>query len=540
MKKFLVIGLGLYAIVATGLLLHRESIVVAAGGGGAAGGGTPLGNGDVNGDGIIGLNDAVYLLTWLFLGGDPPAPIEPCAVGDVDPLGRGYDIFGTYANREEVKQPILDVNLLKRDGMIDTHPLERSDYSSLYGTNISTYSTSLMESCGVSGNYGGFSGAIKQSFEQDRYQSDQYSFATVKIYVHKSESVVAGREDVDLLKQYLMPTFKLRLEDPTYSPNTLFALYGTHCMTAVVNGARLDYNVSAKTSELAGGKSIGVYAQASYKMGLCGASLDTSVVTQEQYNQYNNSESKKLKAFGGKSEMAVNIATKGDFDAWLATIEENPVFCDYSASSSLVPIWNFLPDGDRKTAVLAAFGAWAKAREISVNRTPRLAILHVAVVDPPVGDTYSYNTLTCHVMGQNMNQGCGGGDNILLYAAVDLDNDAAHPPITSLLIWDETDSPKEEPSAALGYVRLGANLNAGHSGDVIWLYASTDPSLGSPIRAIRTDNPTRGAKFYSDQASASQTYLGVPDTTGFQRKDLNEGAGGDYIFLEYSTDYIDQ
>jgi hypothetical protein len=36
----------------------------------------PSGNGDVNGDGFLDLGDPVYLLTYLFLDGSPPVPIE--------------------------------------------------------------------------------------------------------------------------------------------------------------------------------------------------------------------------------------------------------------------------------------------------------------------------------------------------------------------------------------------------------------------------------------------------------------------------------
>jgi hypothetical protein len=42
----------------------------------ASGGGTPSGNGDLNGDGSIDISDAIYLLTSLFLGGNPPVTIE--------------------------------------------------------------------------------------------------------------------------------------------------------------------------------------------------------------------------------------------------------------------------------------------------------------------------------------------------------------------------------------------------------------------------------------------------------------------------------
>lgn len=71
MKKVLVISLSLYSAVVTVLLL-KDLTAHAVGGGGV-----PVGNGDVNGDGMIDVSDGVYILSWLFTGGSPPIAIDP-------------------------------------------------------------------------------------------------------------------------------------------------------------------------------------------------------------------------------------------------------------------------------------------------------------------------------------------------------------------------------------------------------------------------------------------------------------------------------
>lgn len=93
MKKLLAISLALNAAFVVWISL-KELTVHAAGGRG-----TPIGNGDVNGDGTLDIADAIYIIQNQFFGGPAPVPIEcpeppptwtVCATGET----KCYDAAG--------------------------------------------------------------------------------------------------------------------------------------------------------------------------------------------------------------------------------------------------------------------------------------------------------------------------------------------------------------------------------------------------------------------------------------------------------------
>jgi hypothetical protein len=78
MKKRLLLALPVTLAFVLGRY-WRDLPAGAAEGGGA--GGAVAGNGDVNGSGALDIADAVYLLSFLFLGGPAPAPCSPRGAG---------------------------------------------------------------------------------------------------------------------------------------------------------------------------------------------------------------------------------------------------------------------------------------------------------------------------------------------------------------------------------------------------------------------------------------------------------------------------
>jgi hypothetical protein len=88
-------------------------------------------------------------------------------------------------------------------------------------------------------------------------------------------------------------------------------------------------------------------------------------------------------------------------------------------------------------------------------------------------------------------------------------------PITSLCVTKGKSGGTPLPDAK--YVRIGVDLNDGAGGDYIWLWYSKDPDCAA-VKDIMVEFGK------NERPPAGWTWIGV---------DLNDGAGGEYIWLSY-------
>ncbi len=84
----------------------------------------------------------------------------------------------------------------------------------------------------------------------------------------------------------------------------------------------------------------------------------------------------------------------------------------------------------------------------------------------------------------------------------------------------------KDASAPSGYTMIKKDLNKGAGGDYIYLCSSTVPDLGPPITAIQV---AASDKSYNDDPSVK------PDGYTLVLDDLNKGAKGKYIYVSYAT-----
>ncbi len=315
---------------------------------------------------------------------DLPGPFQPIddpeQVNGLDNLGSGYDVFENFADASKVKSAILDYRKLNREGLVEMKNLEHSTFHTTSGKTVTEYAQSLSASVGVSGSYMFFSGSVKTNFSESRYCYDSYSFATYHSLIQKYQLRIPTDWSAEDLKPYLTDMAREKINDPSIPPTQIFQIYGTHCMTGLVVGGRLDYSVSARTRDLKENVSIGVYAEASFSEGLGSGSINTSVITESEYNQFTSSMEKHLEVYGGSSELGQHIINKDDYDAWINSVENNLVFCNFT-QNGLIPVWEFCDDPARKAGLQDAYASWATERNIDVYPAPRVCILDLKIIE---------------------------------------------------------------------------------------------------------------------------------------------------------------
>mgnify|MGYP001766448730 CR=1 FL=1 len=292
-----------------------------------------------------------------------------------------------------------------------------------------------------------------------------------------------------------------------------------------------------RTRDVKEGVSVGVYAEASFSKGYGSGSLNTSVITQQEFDQFASNMEQHLEVYGGDSELGNNIITKNDYDAWINSIPNKLVFCNYT-QNGLIPVWEFCDDAGRRTELESAFATWATDRLITVHSTPRVCILDLQVIDSPMpANPLQINGRDYYKLPYDLNKGAGGA-TLWIYYLPGLENDVITP-VAAVRTLDTTDG-ETLANLGSGYTYINVDLNRGSGGDLIY--------LAFRRRTGYTDELVTGLMIwnrsttyvYSTGTSSSYTWHGLTQYGSATLQDLNEDAGGDYIYLYYTNQFVEE
>ncbi len=470
-----------------------------------------------------------------------PGPFDPIddpetIDGFID-LGAGYDVFDNFADESKVREHILDYSRLNDDGLVEKRDIENSTFLKTSGTSISTYCSSLSVSAGLQGSYMFFSGSIETNFSKERYSYDSYSFATYHILINKYQLRLPTDWDASDLKAYMTTQAKSKLNDPGIPPSTIFNLYGTHCMTGVVVGARSDYSVSGRTRDVRESVNVAVYAEASFSKGYGSGSINTTVITQQEFDKFASNMEQHLEVYGGDSQLGHNIISKNDYDAWLNSVPNKLVFCNYT-QNGLIPLWEFCDDEARKEELLQYYStSWAADREISVFPTPRFCILDLLVVDSPAPvNPYRVNGRDYYKLPWDLNDDAGGA-TIWIYYLPGLENDTITP-VAAIGTVDRSDGENVSDLGA-GFIEIPVDLNRYAGGDLIYLaYRRRTSNSDQLLTGLAIWD--RHSWVYSIGTSSAYTWHGLLQHNTGTLQDLNEDAGGKFLHLYWTEQLVEE
>lgn len=451
-----------------------------------------------------------------------PEP-EPNPVGNLLPgasyMGYGYDVFGEYAKAEYLKSPLLEFdsyqtvevqgNSYNIPSDVQYISVNTADFKSVSGLN----SYQFRESLGIKANLGGsfpfFSLSVTNIFNEEQYRSNYRAFCTVQNIIRKWK-LTLPYTDMNKLKGML--TDEAQNDIATLSPDVLFNKYGTHVITELIIGARADYNTSLEKSLATSSikNNFQVCAEASFKKGTGSGSY--SMVTEEELQTFESNSFTNTKVSGGRSEYGSYIFQTGNYDKWIESIDniENLTIADFT-NNSLIPIWELSADENRKAELSSAFDTYAEQFKLPAILDQAIVGLQFevsssAVVTPEPG---------WEMINQDLNRDAGGAYIYLCYQN-GLDDQETISDITFII---------DNQAVPPGYTKINQDLNQGAGGNFIYLCYKKEIT-NDPIRRVNIligENTVPASGFYFGK----NYYSGV-------KQDLNQGAGGNYIWLVYS------
>lgn len=271
-------------------------------------------------------------------------------------LGRGYNVFGDYANPLDVTLPVLDYDALESAGLIDVFDANATQISTASGSSAEEYANTMAINAGLSGSFKNFSGSVETNFAKSTHGKLQNAYATLQLETLKRKVQLVDT-DRALLQSFLSGQALADINNPDVSGATLIDKYGSHVVTGMYLGARLDYSMVTDMSAFDSSQSIDVAVEASFNSLFSSVSVGFDSSFEDELSQFEENSLTTLRVYGGDSEYTLGGLTEADYSEWLSSIEDNQVFVEYAGHEPLVPLWELVADPVRAAEIEGAYEA---------------------------------------------------------------------------------------------------------------------------------------------------------------------------------------
>jgi hypothetical protein len=254
---------------------------------------------------------------------------------------------------------------------------------------------------------------------------------------------------------------------------------------------------------------------------------------------------------GGKSEYGQNIQNDGDYQDWINSIDENPVFSNVN-SNGVMPIWELIDDEDKAALLEANFTEWAAEKSLDISPTST-CVIDLYATSGDKGNTYDRNGYKYHKVDQDLNEGAGG-DYIYLYVCYgNSDGTSGRAPISHIAVAYDADQADAFDDIPSNWTRVDHDLNknVGSHSDYVYLCYYRDENYEyTPVTNVYvlddSDNDKTYPHDHDTQAYKDLGYSRIKrmldgNTNNSDTTDLNRkaGTGSHFLYLYYTTEPVD-
>ncbi|PWW17112.1 MAC/perforin domain-containing protein [Chryseobacterium sp. AG844] len=279
--------------------------------------------------------------------------------GIYDVLGHGYNVTGEYANATAAGFKVVDIDRFKleQSNRLISENTNSQEYSEDYGENAEAYSKMVSTKVDATVNFPLFKKILSVGFGSAVTTNNKFDAK----YIYGSYNLTIKQKRVrfnattDMLGDYITPEFAQDLQ--TKTPQQIVQDYGTHVMTDIYTGAKLDILFQSETTSQTRDKAARIGIKAGM-LNIFNVNVDNDVNTSEYHMNF----SKKLtyKTRGGDPSKGLvgdlnldQTNTKVNISNWQNSSNvNNSVLVDFG-SNGLIIIYDFVKDPAKKAQLKA-------------------------------------------------------------------------------------------------------------------------------------------------------------------------------------------
>nr|WP_314496632.1 MAC/perforin domain-containing protein [uncultured Chryseobacterium sp.] len=405
-------------------------------------------------------------------------------------LGSGYNVTKSFAVESSAGNQVVDVYQLTN--AIETQQTSTQEYKENYGENAYEYSKSVTTKLDLGGTFSLFKQSITASFNGSLTQTNKFDGK----YIYGSYHLLIKQKRYKFtipateLKNYLKPQFVQDVQ--TFTPQQIVETYGTHVLTDIYTGGKLDVMFRSETSNenRTNASQVGVKVAVG---NIFNINVNNNSDTSSSSKNFNRTLY--YKSYGGdatqqllgtlsldQSNPTVSIANWQN-----SCTPQNSVFVDI-AEHGVVKLYDLVEDPIKKASLKAYIDQYLIDNQVQMEFVP--IQIH----------RYYNNSSTDHFYTKDTGSfsGSGYGYEGVAFLAY---NYKAPGSVPVYRYWNGTDH----------YYSTSPGAPSGYSAEGIEFYAYPSQSNGSrPV--YQYYGRKKGDHFYttSQQNYANYTYEGIP------------------------------